>query len=47
MAERRAVRHASTGSPEMVEARKRVDATEVALGARGLAWWDDGAPDFN
>ena len=47
MAARRAVRDASAGSPAMIEARKKVDAAKVALGERGPAWWDDGAPDFN
>lgn len=28
-------------------ARQRVDATKQALGERGAAWWDDGAPDWN
>lgn len=28
-------------------ARERVDAAKRALGERGPAWWDDGAPDFN
>ncbi|MGV1873675.1 hypothetical protein [Agrobacterium rosae] len=47
MAARRAVRDASAGSPEMKEAREKVDAAKVALGERGPVWWDDGAPDFN
>ena len=28
-------------------ARLRVDAAKHALGERGPAWWDDGAPDLN
>lgn len=28
-------------------ARARVHAAKVALGERGPAWWDDGAPDYN
>lgn len=28
-------------------ARQRVDAAKIALGERGPAWWDDGAPDLN
>jgi len=28
-------------------ARDAVDAAKVALGERGPAWWDDGAPDYN
>jgi hypothetical protein len=28
-------------------ARHQVDAAKVALGERGPAWWDDGAPDYN
>ncbi|KAA3507657.1 hypothetical protein [Agrobacterium rosae] len=47
MAARRAVRDASAGSPEMKEAREKVDAAKVALGERGPVWWNDGAPDFN
>jgi hypothetical protein len=27
--------------------RDRVDAAKRALGERGPAWWDDGAPDYN
>lgn len=29
------------------DARARVDAAKRALGERGPAWWDDGAPDLN
>jgi hypothetical protein len=28
-------------------ARHRVHEAKVALGERGSAWWDDGAPDYN
>ena len=28
-------------------ARRAVDAAKIALGERGPAWWDDGAPDYN
>ena len=28
-------------------ARARVDAAKRALGERGPAWWEDGAPDYN
>ncbi len=28
-------------------ARARVHEAKVALGERGPAWWDDGAPDWN
>jgi hypothetical protein len=31
----------------MQDARRRVHAAKVALGERGPAWWDDGAPDYN
>jgi hypothetical protein len=31
----------------MRKARRRVNAAKVALGERGPAWWDDGAPDLN
>jgi hypothetical protein len=47
MAARRAVRDAQAGSCEMAEARTRVNDAKVALGERGPAWWDDGAPDYN
>lgn len=29
------------------QARAKVHAAKVALGERGPAWWDDGAPDYN
>lgn len=29
------------------EARARVHVAKLALGERGPAWWDDGAPDYN
>lgn len=29
------------------QARAAVHAAKVALGERGPAWWDDGAPDYN
>lgn len=47
MSARRAVRDAKGDSMATTEARRRVDAAKVALGERGPAWWDDGAPDFN
>ena len=28
-------------------ARQAVDVAKIALGERGPAWWDDGAPDWN
>ena len=28
-------------------ARRKVQATKVALGERGPVWWTDGAPDYN
>lgn len=31
----------------MADARKRVDDAKVALGERGVPWWNDGAPDYN
>jgi hypothetical protein len=46
MSARRAVRDAST-SAERTAARVRVDAAKCALGERGDAWWNDGAPDYN
>ncbi len=49
MAARRAKQVAMRADdPEAREAaRQRVDAAKVALGERGLAWWEDGAPDLN
>jgi hypothetical protein len=47
MAARRAVRDARTDTEAEASARMRVDRAKVALGERGPAWWDDGAPDFN
>lgn len=41
MAARRAVRS------RLPDARARVDAAKRALGERGPAWWNDGAPDWN
>ncbi len=37
---------------ELMDARRkrdrdRVNAAKRALGERGPAWWDDGAPDYN
>lgn len=29
------------------QARAAVNATKIALGERGPAWWTDGSPDFN
>ena len=31
----------------MKDARRRVQAAKVALGERGLVWWNDGSPDLN
>lgn len=28
-------------------ARREVNRAKIALGERGVVWWDDGAPDFN
>ena len=28
-------------------ARDAVNEAKIALGERGLVWWDDGAPDYN
>ena len=47
MAARRAVRAARGDVEELAAARARVDAAKRALGERGAAWWDDGAPDYN
>ena len=37
----------SSDASALRAARADVDAAEVALGERGPAWWQDGAPDFN
>ncbi|MGZ8287359.1 MAG: hypothetical protein ACXW27_12945 [Allosphingosinicella sp.] len=49
MDSRRAVKAAlKAGDPEALRsARSRVQAAKEALGERGEAWWDDGAPDLN
>jgi hypothetical protein len=49
MRARRAVGSASKrGDADAVrQARAAVDAAKIALGERGPAWWDDGAPDLN
>jgi len=49
MDSRRAVAAAlrSGDGPALARARDAVDATKVALGERGPAWWSDGAPDWN
>jgi hypothetical protein len=49
MAARRAVKAAlaAEDAAALKAARGRVDAAKVALGERGPAWWDDGAPDYN
>ncbi|MGF6208652.1 hypothetical protein [Pseudomonas frederiksbergensis] len=49
MAARRAVKaaKASAASEQLSVARAQVQKTKVALGERGLVWWDDGSPDFN
>ncbi|WP_426232090.1 hypothetical protein [Pararhizobium sp. DWP3-4] len=47
MAARRAVRDARGDKDATAAARKRVDDSKIALGERGLVWWDDAAPDYN
>ena len=44
---RRAVRDARGDAARLASARAAVDAAKQALGERGPAWWDDGAPDLN
>ena len=46
---RRAVGAATRAGDEAAEiaARAKVHEAKVALGERGPAWWDDGAPDYN
>ena len=46
MRARNAVRLATTVADER-EARAAVHEAKLALGERGPAWWDDGAPDEN
>lgn len=46
MAARRAVGRAGDAEA-LARARAAVDGAKRALGERGPAWWDDGAPDFN
>jgi hypothetical protein len=49
MSARRAVKSAlATGDEtELRRARGRVQQAKEALGERGPAWWNDGAPDFS
>nr|WP_216352941.1 hypothetical protein [Sphingomonas sp. LM7] len=49
MAARRAVGAAlrAGDASDETAARAQVDAAKQALGERGPAWWDDGAPDLN
>ena len=42
---RRALRAGDAGA--VVDARRAVDASKIALGERGMPWWSDGAPDYN
>lgn len=49
MAARRGVRDARRSANGRAEAaaRQTVDEVKRALGERGPAWWNDGAPDLN
>lgn len=49
MSARREVATARRSDDDEAEARAHhaVQAAKVALGERGLAWWTDGAPDYN
>ena len=49
MAARREVGRAMRAGDAAAErkARRAVHSAKVALGERGAAWWDDGAPDYN
>lgn len=49
MAARSAVGRAFKAGDEeaMRVARAQVNQAKLALGERGLPWWDDGAPDYN
>lgn len=46
---RRQIRQAKATHDDhlLTNARKQVQATKVALGERGPAWWTGGAPDYN
>ena len=44
---RRAIGRLKRKGADVSEARAAVDRTKVALGERGTAWWNDGAPDYN
>lgn len=49
MSARRAVKTAKGqgDAAALKTARQQVDAAKIALGERGPAWWNDGAPDYN
>lgn len=47
LAARRAVRDGKDDPAALLQTRARIDAAKRALGERGPAWWDDGAPDCN
>ena len=49
MRARRSVRDAKAAddTARLAAARAAVDAAKIALGERGPAWWEDGAPDLN
>lgn len=49
MSARRAVAAArrTADAEKEAAAHEAVDAAKRALGERGPAWWDDGAPDYN
>ena len=37
-----------TSDPALLRrARRRVNEAKVALGERGMVWWEDAAPDYN
>jgi hypothetical protein len=46
MTARRAARNA-IDPMQRIAARLQVDQAKRALGERGDAWWQDGAPDYN
>ena len=49
MTARRLVKQAKKQGDEkaLQMARSQVNTAKVALGERGPAWWEDGAPDYN
>jgi len=49
MSARREVKSAMAANDQerLAAARKSVNVAKIALGERGLVWWDDGTKDYN